>query len=99
MSDPGNEDSSRSRPAVCGLLIVARDQRDLYEALQYAYGDSETITVFLDRRQRERRQAVQPMLVLAEQRRGERRRPATIADDLRFQQYVRVRPHDRRPHD
>lgn len=85
------------RPTVRGLLIVARDQVDLYESLQYAYGDSETITVLLDRRLAERRRAVQPMM--AERRRGERRSPLSIADDLRFQQYVLVRPHFRRPRD
>jgi len=85
------------RPTVRGLLIVARDQADLYESLQYAYGDSETITVLLDRRLAERRRAAQPML--AERRHGELRSPLSIADDLRFQQYVLVRPHYRRPHD
>ena len=81
-----------TRPPVRALLIVARDQWDLYEALRSAYGDSETITVLLDRRQ-----VVQP--VLGERRRGERRSLPSIADDLRFQQYVLVRPHYRRPRD
>lgn len=84
--------TSPARPTVRGLLIVARDQGDLYDCLQHAYGDSETITVLLDRRR-----AVQPMM--GERRRGERRSPLSIADDLRFQQYVLVRPHSRRPHD
>jgi hypothetical protein len=70
-----------AQSAARGLLIVARDQRDVYDCLQHTYGDSERIIVLLDRRQ------------------GERRHPSTIAEDLRFQQYVLVRPHDRRPHD
>jgi hypothetical protein len=69
----------------------------LYEALQYAYGDSATISVLLDRRQGERRRSVQP--VPEERRRNDRRSLLSIADDLRFQQYVLVRPHGRRPHD
>ena len=86
-----------AQPGVRGLLIVARDQRDVYDCLRNAYGDSERIIVLLDRRHGERRRSVQPRL--AEQRHGERRHPPTIAEDLRFQQYVLVRPHDRRPHD
>jgi len=98
MSVPMNGlSASSARPTVRGLLIVARDQTDLYESLQYAYGDSETITVLLDRRLAERRRAVQPMM--AERRRGERRSPPSIADDLRFQQYVLVRAHYRRSND
>jgi hypothetical protein len=79
------------------LLIVARDQGDLYDCLQHAYADSETITVLLDRRHAERRRSVQP--VAGDRRRGERRSLLSLADDLRFQQYVLVRPHSRRSHD
>ncbi len=82
---------------VRGLLIVARDQWDLYDCLQHAYGDSAEVTVLLDRRQTDRRRGVQP--VPRDRRRGDRRSPLSIANDLRFQQYVLVRPHARRPHD
>ena len=85
-----------TRPSVGGLLIVARDQPDLYDCLRHTYGDSETLTVLLDRRQGERRRSVVPILG---ERRRDRRRPPSIADDLRYQQYVLVRAHDRRPHD
>ena len=85
-----------TRPSVRGLLIVARDQPDLYDCLRHTYGDSETLTVLLDRRQGERRRSVVPIVG---ERRRDRRRPPSIADDLRYQQYVLVRPHDRRPHD
>ena len=78
--------TSPTRPPVRGRLIVARDQGDLYDCLQHAYSDSETITVLLDRRRGERR-------------RTERRSLLSLADDLRFQQYVLVRPHYRRPDD
>jgi len=86
-----------TQPAVRSLLIVARDQGDLYDCLQHAYGDSETITVLVDRRRWERRRGVQP--VLGERRHTDRRSLLSIAHDLRFQQYVLVRPHSRRPHD
>ena len=88
---------SPTRPPVCGLLIVARDQGDLYDCLQHAYGDSEEITVLLDRRQGERRRSIQP--VARDRRQGDRRSLLSIADDLRYQQYLLVRPHYRRPHD
>jgi hypothetical protein len=86
-----------ARPTVRGLLIVARDQGDLYEALQDAYGDSETITVLVDRRLGDRRRSGEP--VPGERRRRERRGLPNIDHDLRCQQYVLVRPHARRPHD
>ena len=89
--------TSPTPPPVRGLLIVARDRVDLYEALQHAYSDSETITVLLDRRQGERRQSIQP--VAGDRRRGERRSLLSLADDLRCQQYVLARPHYRRSHD
>jgi hypothetical protein len=79
------------------LLIVARDQVALYESLQYAYSDREGIAVLFDRRQTDRRRDVQ--LVAGERRRRDRRSLPSIADDLRFQQYVLARPHYRRPHD
>ena len=89
--------TSPTRPPVRGLLIVAQDQGDLYDCLQHAYGDSEAITVLLDRRQGERRRSVHP--VAGERRHTERRSLLSLAGDLRFQQYVLVRPHSRRLHD
>ena len=86
-----------THPPVRDLLIVARDRVHLYEFLQHAYGGSEEITILLDRRNGDRRQAAQPVL---EERRGrERRRPPTVADDVCFQPYVLVSTRDRRPHD
>ena len=98
MSNPGKAFSARPlRRVERSLLIVARDQRDLYDCLQHAYADSETITVLVDRRQGERRRRVQP--VAGERRYGDRRSLPSLEHDLRFQQYVLVRPHYRRPHD
>ena len=98
MSDPGHGVRPGPRPPTGpGVLIVARDQTDLYECLQHAYADSETTTVLLDRRRGERRQITQP--VAGERRRGERRALLSFAEDLRFQQYVLVRPHARRGRD
>jgi hypothetical protein len=86
-----------THPPVRDLLIVARDRVQLYEFLQHAYGGSEEITILLDRRNGDRRQAAKP--VLEERRARERRRPATLADDIRFQPYVLVGARYRRPHD
>ncbi len=86
-----------THPAVRSLLIVARGQVDLYHTLQHAYGDSEEIRVLVDRRQADRRRAVQP--VPGERRRSERRCLPNLEHDLRLQKYVLVRPHYRRPRD
>ena len=49
---------SPARPTVRSLWIVARDQVNLYESLQYAYRESEKITVCLDPRQGDRRRSL-----------------------------------------
>ena len=85
-----------TRPPVRGLLIVARDQPDLYDCFRHTYGDSETLTVLLDRRQGDRRRSHVPIVG---ERRRDRRRPLSITEDLRYQQYVLVRPHSRRRQD
>ena len=98
MSVPPNGLSTPpTQPAVRSLLIVARDQGDLYDCLQHAYGDSETLTVLVDRRQGERRRSAAP--VAGERRRTDRRSLLSIEHDLRFQQYLLVRPHYRGPRD
>jgi hypothetical protein len=83
------------RTAPRGLLIVARDQRTLWQSLNAAFGDSEGVTVLLDRRQVDRRQGGQS--VTSDRRRVERRSLPRIEDDLAVRQYVLVRPHARRP--
>lgn len=98
MTVPTKERVERmDRLTVRGLLIVARDQLELYDYLQHAYGGSAEVTVLFDRRHADRRQTVQS--VRRERRRKDRRRLPSLADDLRFQQYVLVRPCSRRPRD
>jgi hypothetical protein len=89
-----NPQATPGGPGDPGLLIVARDQGDLYDALRHAYADTKALTVLVDRRQAERRRECQT--VPGERRRGERRSLPTLAHDLRFQQYLLVRPPRRR---
>jgi len=88
--------SPRTGHAAPGLLIVARDHLELYDALQQAFGGTERVTVLLDRRCENRRR--RGLAVPADRRRMERRSLPHIEDDLRQRKYVLVRPHDRRPH-
>jgi hypothetical protein len=89
--------TSPPHTAMRGLLIVARDQPALWQSLKAAFGDSEGVTVLLDRRQADRRRGGQS--VTADRRRVERRSLPRIEDDLSVRKYVLVRPHSRRPHD
>lgn len=92
-----NTFKSPPRPAVLNLLIVARDQHELYQRLQRRLRHCTVVTMLLDRRQGERRQAVQPVPV--ERRRGERRSVLYPRNDLRQRKYIFARPHARCPHD
>jgi len=93
---PTEERTRRRGPlAVRGLLIVARDQGDLYDYFRDTYGDRAEVTVLVDRRQGERRRAPRP--VQGERRRRDRRTLPSRAEDLRVHPYVLVRPHARRP--
>jgi hypothetical protein len=83
-------------PPVPGLLIVARDQRELYRAFQLVFGESQKVTVILDRRRKNRRR--RGAHVSADRRRMERRSLSHIEGDLRHRQYELVRAHYRRPH-
>lgn len=93
---PSTPRTPRARPTVPGLLIVARDEVALYQALHRAFGGRGGIPVLRDRRQADRRQTVQP--VPGDRRRAERRRPPRIEDDLQQRRYVVARPVDRLPH-
>ena len=62
------------------LLIVARNQRSLYEYLKHDFEDDPDVQVVMDRRQGERRQAREPWT--AERRRGDRRTRPPIDDKL-----------------
>jgi len=82
---------------VRGLIIVARDQPDLWRTLIQEFGQSQDIRILLDRRQGERRKGNQ---FYAPDRRGvDRRSLPRIEDDVRSRQYVLVRPHYRAPRD
>jgi hypothetical protein len=83
--------------AVHSLIIVAREQRDLWHSLVHEFKHVEQVQVLLDRRHGERR--TPSGLVTCDRRAGERRSLPRLEDDLRARQYVLVRPHDRRPHD
>jgi hypothetical protein len=83
--------------AMRGLLIVARDELKLWLSLKDAFGESEGVTVLLDRRREDRRRGEQT--AGSDRRRTERRSLPRIEDDLSVRKYVLVRPHYRRPHD
>ena len=76
--------------AVRPLLIVARDQGELYRIVQRAYRETDEILVLRDRRQGERRRASQP--VATERRRGDRRRAPSLAHELGSQHFALVSP-------
>ena len=82
---------------VLSLIIVAREQRDLWRALVHEFKDVEQIQILLDRRYGQRRTPRGP--VAYDRRARERRSLPRLEDDLHARQYVLVRPHDRRPHD
>lgn len=90
---PIESTSSGAQPTwsrVRGLIIVTRDQPDLWASLTQHFVANEDVQVLLDRRQGDRRQRVQ---TLGRERRGaERRRPPSIETDVRFRQFVIVRP-------
>ena len=63
------------------LLVVARQQREFYENISRALAGHERVQVILDRRVSQRRQGkATPVL---EHRRGERRSPSPIDEQLR----------------
>lgn len=82
---------------VRGLIIVSRDQPDLWQALAREFGQSQEIRVLLDRRQGERRRDNQAHT--PDRRGADRRSLPRIEDDVRSRQYVLVRPHYRVPRD
>jgi len=84
--------SPEAQPArmVRALVVVARDQTDLWQALTRHFSTSEDVRVLLDRRLLERRQRLQTYDL---DRRGvDRRRPTSIENDVSYRQYVITRP-------
>ena len=74
------------------LLIVARDDPDLYKDLEHTFSTEKNMRVILDRRVGERRQ--NPYRHEPERRRADRRRQAEIDQKLRFIGWVISRQQD-----
>ena len=87
----------RTPPNVQSLLIVARDQLDLWRALVQEFQDAEDIRILLDRRAGERRTARSP--VASERRASERRSLPRLEANPHARQHVLFRLHYRRAHD
>ncbi len=80
---------SAARASATGLrclIIVARDAPDLWFYLTRTYGQIKGFQVLVARRERERRQQVQPYA--PERRQADRRRPPTIERTLRRQPFL-----------
>ena len=76
---------------VRGLIIVARDQPDLWHHLTQHFAGHNEVRILLDRRQWERRQRVQTYG--AERRKAARRRPPSIETDLRYRSFLLAPQH------
>jgi hypothetical protein len=74
------------------LIIVARDEPELWQSLKAQFAADETVEVILDRRLRERRQRIQ---ACEPDRRGADHRLWRIETDLRSRRYVIVGPQPR----
>ncbi len=82
---------------VGSLIIVGREQKDLFHALVEEFRKVGPIEVLLDRRLGERRRRV--TMVVDDRRARERRSLPRLEDDLRARRYILVRPRYRRPSD
>ena len=82
---------------VRSLIIVAREQWNLWRSLAQEFEHVDCVQILLDRRHGERRTPWGP--VPYDRRARERRSLPRIEDDLRSRQYVLVRPQHRRPND
>ena len=72
------------------LVVVARDEPELWQSLTQHFSANEDVQVLLDRRQGERRQRVQ---AYERDRRGpDRRRPPSIESGVSHPRYVMARP-------
>jgi hypothetical protein len=93
----GTDEGAPTERRVLSLIIVAREQCDLWRSLADEFRDVGQIQILLDRRQGERRTPRDP--VAYDRRTRDRRSRPRLEDDLRARQYVLVRPCDRRPRD
>ncbi len=84
-------------PREPSLLIVARDQPDLFRALLQEFGGTPLLRVLRDGRWADRRR--QALAVPVERRRRERRSPPRLEEDLHLRQFILARPQARRPQD
>jgi len=85
-----------AHPGALSVIIVAREQQDLWRSLVHEFQDVAHIQILLDRRRGERRTPWGP--VTYDRRGSERRSLPRLEDDLHARQYMLVRPHSRRPH-
>ena len=88
---PGHPTFSR----VGALIIVARDQEELWQTLVRTVGSCATVQLVRDRRYGERRH--RNHRPAAERRNGDRRHASAPAEDPQRRQYVVARPRDRAP--
>jgi hypothetical protein len=80
----------QSTGMIRALVVVARDQPDLWQSLTQHFAANEDVQVLLNRRQGERRQQAQ---TYERDRRGpDRRRPPSIESDVSHRRYVIARP-------
>ncbi len=75
---------------VRALVVVARDQPDLWQALVRRFSANEDVRVLLDRRLWERRQRLQTHEL--DRRGADRRRPPSIENNVSYRHYVIARP-------
>ncbi len=88
---PGDSRTRKAEPSVSrvwGLIIVARDQPDLWRYLVRQFEEHSEVRVLLDRRQWERRDRVQRCE--PERRRADRRQPVNTSTDLRYRSFLIV---------
>ncbi len=90
MSIEGGSPEEESTGTVRALVVVARNQPDLWQALAKHFSANEDVRVLFDRRQLERRQRVQTYSL--DRRGADRRRPPSIENDVSYRQYVIARP-------
>jgi len=85
---PGTPTESGGPARLRCLVIVSREELDLWRHMAQYNGEIKGVLVLLDRRKRERRQQEQP--VALERRRADRRSPPPADGDLRRQPFLLV---------
>ncbi len=80
--------ASAGTPGPRSLIIVAREELDLWLYLTRTYGGIPELQVLLDRRQVERRHQIQPHT--PERRKADRRRSLSSEETLRRQPFLVV---------